>query len=260
MEKFLKYILLFALFIAASCKQKLPYGDALFKPEIILKDQRNFVNYWYAAMDLSSDYIALDSSLKQMAKGEFLKQIATGAYIPLRLNSDSSINYYSLYKINTPVDNYITIMLKAIGIDEYKNFEWEGKSLPEINYKDLEGKKYDSETIKGKMLVLDFWFIGCTACVAEMPELNKLKALFSNKKDILFAAIAFDKENALREFMKKTDFHYDIISDTAYYLIKKLGINSFPTSVIINKNGNIVKILDDQYHRLEGLKEILRKQ
>jgi hypothetical protein len=55
MRKFLKYILFFLLFIATSCKQKLPYGDALFKPEIILKDQRNFVNYWYSTMDLSSD-------------------------------------------------------------------------------------------------------------------------------------------------------------------------------------------------------------
>ena len=260
MRKFLKYILFFLLFIATSCKQKLPYGDALFKPDIILKDQKNFVNYWYSTMDLSSDYIALNVSLKQMAKGEFLKQIATGTYLPLRLISDSSSNYYQLYKIDTPVDNYITTMLQAIGTDEYKNFEWEGKPLPKINYVDLEGKKYDSETIKGKILVLDFWFIGCTACVAEMPKLNKLKAQYSNRKDILFAAIAFDKENALRKFMKKTDFHFDIISDTAYYLIKKLGINGFPTSVIINKDGNVVKILDDQYHGLEGLKEILRKQ
>ena len=260
MRKFLKYILFFLLFIATSCKQKLPYGDALFKPEIILKDQKNFVNYWYSTMDLSSDYIALDVSLKQMAKGEFLKQIATGTYLPLRLISDSSSNYYQLYKIDTPVDNYITTMLQAIGTDEYKNFEWEGKPLPEINYVDLEGKKYDSETIKGKILVLDFWFIGCTACVAEMPKLNKLKAQYSNRKDILFAAIAFDKENALKEFMKKTDFHYDIISDTTSYLVKKIGINAFPTSVIINQEGNVVKILDDQYHGLEGLKEILRKQ
>ena len=151
-------------------------------------------------------------------------------------------------------------MLQAIGTDEYKNFEWEGKPLPEINYVDLEGKKYDSETIKGKILVLDFWFIGCTACVAEMPKLNKLKAQYSNRKDILFAAIAFDKENALKEFMKKTDFHYDIISDTTSYLVKKIGINAFPTSVIINQEGNVIKILDDQYHGLEGLKEILRKQ
>jgi hypothetical protein len=122
-------------------------------------------------MDLSSDYIALDASLKQMAKGEFLKQMATGAYLPLRLISDSSINYYQLYKIAAPVDNYITTMLQGIGADEYKNFEWEGQPLPKINYVDLEGKKYDSETIKGKILVLDFWFIGCTPAYRKCQSL-----------------------------------------------------------------------------------------
>jgi len=92
-----------------------------------------------------------------------------------------------------------------------------------------------------------------------MPQLNNVKAQYSNRKDMLFAAIAFDKENALRKFMKKTDFHYDIISDTASYLVKQLGISSFPTQVVI-KDGIVVKILDDQYHSFEDLKSVLRKE
>ena len=246
--------------MGTSCTQKLPYEGALVKPDSVLNDETSFVNYWYAVMDLSSDFIALDTASNQIAKGEFLKQITKGSYLPLRLISNSSTPYYKLYKINTPIDNYITVMLQSIGANAYKNFEWEGRPLPEINYTDLNGKRYDSKTIKGKILVLDFWFIGCTWCVKEMPELNKLKTQYNNGNDILFAAIAFDKENALREFMKKTDFRYDIISDTAHWLIKNLSINSFSTFVIVNKEGNIVKILDDQYHEMEELKQTLKKQ
>jgi peroxiredoxin len=132
-------------------------------------------------------------------------------------------------------------------------------NLPQINYRDLEGKKYNSDSIKTKILVLDFWFIGCTSCVHEMTKLNELKAQYKNRKDIIFAGIAFDKENALRKFMKKTDFQFDIISDTASYLDKKLGISSFPTEVVIN-DGKVVKILDDECHSLPDLKMVLKKQ
>jgi len=59
--------------------------------------------------------------------------------------------------------------------------------------------------------------------------------------------------------MRKTDFHYDIISDTASYLVKQLGISSFPTEVVI-KDGIVVKILDDQYHSLENLRSALKQE
>jgi peroxiredoxin len=260
MKYLLKYIFILLLFALGSCSQKLPYGDALIKPEVILKGQASFVNYWYKGMDLSRDFIGLNPSSKEISKGQFLNQVASGDYLPVRLVSDSSsFGYYKLYKIPDSVDNYINTMLQGIGSEEYKNFEWEGKPLPAINYTDLEGKKYDANSIKTKILVLDFWFIGCTSCVQEMPKLNELKAQYSNRSDILFAAIAFDKESALRKFMKKTDFNYDIISDTTSYLIKKLGIRSFPTAVII-KDARVVKILDDQYHSLPDLKLALQKE
>jgi len=259
MKLLLKYFFFFSFFLVASCQEKHPYGDALVKPEVILKSQANFVNYWYTAMDLSGNFIGLDTLSNEIPKGAFLKQVASGDFLPVLLISDSSSRYYKLFKINPPVDNYIRTMLQSIGSEAYKNFEWEGKPLPAINYTDLNGKKYDISSLKGKILVLNFWFIGCTSCVHEMPQLNDLKAQYSNRKNIRFAAIAFDKENALRKFMKRTDFRYDIISDTASYLVKQLGISSFPTSVVI-QDGIVVKILDDPYHALKDLKLVLKKE
>jgi thiol-disulfide isomerase/thioredoxin len=251
-------IVLFFLALS-SCKEKLPYGDAMIKPEIILKNQDNFVKYWYAALDLSHDFIGLNDSSREIPKGEFFKQVATGDYLPVRLTSDS-LMYYKLYKLNDSVDDYIPVMLQGIGSEAYNHYQWEGKQLPPINFTDLEGKKYNSQSIKGKILVLDFWFIGCTYCVHEMPKLNALVNEYKNRKDILFAAIAFNKENDLKKFMKKIDFQYDVISDTSGYLNKKFEIRAYPTKVIINKEGNIVKILDDQYHSFKNLQETLKKE
>jgi thiol-disulfide isomerase/thioredoxin len=257
MMKKVSYIFLFLF--ACSCKQKLPYGKPVVNPDAVLKDQMSFVNYWASAMNLSCDFIALNDSSKQISKADFYRQIATGNYLPVLLNSDST-TYYQLYKMNDTVDHYISTMLKGIGSDEYDHFLWEDKQLPSISFKDLNGKKYDSESMKGKIIVFDFWYIGCTACVHEMPKLNAIVNEYKNRKDILFAAVAFNKENDLKAFMKKINFDFDIISDTTSYLNKKLDITSYPTQLIIDKKGRVVKILDDQYHTLKNLQAILKKE
>lgn len=243
-----------------SCSESVPYGDAIENPKDILKNGSCFTNYWIRAMDLSTNFVGLDPSSKQIPKETFLQQVATGKFLPLRLSSDSASKiYYRLYKLDTIVDPYLPAMLRSIGAVAYKDFKWEGLPLPEINYTDLNGIKFNSDFIKGKTLVLDFWFIGCTACVEEFPDLNKLRNKYANRKDIIFAAVAFDKEASLRKFLKKTNLQFDVISETSRYLIKKLDIQSFP-SIVVVKNGKVVKILDDQYHCLPDLKMMLRKE
>ncbi len=211
-------------------------------------------------MDLSQNFVGLDPSSKSISIEAFLQEVATGKYLPVRLVSDSASKiYYQLYKLDTTVDSYISTMLRTIGAVTYKDFMWEGLQLPEINFTDLNGKEYNLDFIKGKTLVLDFWYIGCTACVHEFPDLNELKNKYAGSKNIVFASIAPDKENALRKFLKKTDFQFDVIPDTALYLVKKLGIQSWPTEVVV-KDGKVFKILDDEYHSLPDLKFILKKE
>lgn len=247
------YISCFA-FSYGSCNQNQTNIYHSEYPCEILKNQKSFYNF-YNTIKLSEDFIALDTLSKIIRKKKFLKQISTGNYLPLHFTSNG-LKYYKLYKINYPVDNLISVWLKDLGTKEYNHYEWEGKALPSINYRDLAGKRYNQKTIKGKILVLNFWFINCVNCVNEMPELNKLVKQYENRKDILFLGIAFDREINLKKFLSNKSFNYAVASDTASYLAKALDITSYPTQVIVNKKGNIVKILDT-YQEMET---ILKKE
>lgn len=252
------YFVLFSLLFLISCQQgnsENPVAD----PSSVVEDQANFVKYWSSQMNLSSDFIALDTASSEMPKDQFLKQVSTGNYLPVKLKSDTGF-VYKLYKLDKPVDNYIRTLLKSIGNQEYKNFQWESKPLPKVNLKDLNGNIYTSENMRGKILVIDFWFIGCVSCVKEMPELNEILKTYKGQDDILFLSIAFDDEDSLRKFSNKINFDFSMISDTSPYLNKKLGINSYSTIVVVDKKGNVSKILDDQYHSLENLRVILKKE
>jgi thiol-disulfide isomerase/thioredoxin len=43
------------------------------------------------------------------------------------------------------------------------------------------GKQYSLESLKSKIVVLNFWFTQCGGCITEMPELNELKKAYSGK-------------------------------------------------------------------------------
>jgi len=56
--------------------------------------------------------------------------------------------------------------------------------------------------------------IGGTSCVSgvTLPALNKLVTQYVNRKDIVFVSLAFDKKEALKEFLSKTTFKYAVLS------------------------------------------------
>lgn len=90
------------------------------------------------------------------------------------------------------------------------------------------------------MVALKFWFIHCVACVAEMPELNKLVEEYRDHKDVLFLSMAFDTKEQLLTFLKKTRFLYATIPVPEAYVLEEANVKLFPTHMIL-KDGVIQK-------------------
>lgn len=258
MQRVLAYIFLFFDLACFSCIQTSRYGVPVEDPADILKNINSFLKYSNAYLKLSEDFIALDSSSKVITKGEFLQQFSSGAYLPLRLTSNDTM-YYKLYKINTSTDDYIPLLIKSMGEVEYKHYQMEDKALPMFNFVDLEGRIYNKETTKGKIVVLKFWFIKCQKCVEEMPALNKLVNQYKNRKDIVFVSLAFDQKKDLKNFLAKTTFNYAVVANQKDYLTKNLDVSYYPTHLVINKKGVVVKVVNS-YEEMESVlnKEALK--
>lgn len=82
------------------------------------------------------------------------------------------------------------------------------KAKPALPFtvKALDGKTYDIAKLKGKAVVLNFWFIGCPPCRQEIPGLNTLVKEYA-KKDVVFLALALDDEKSLNDFLKKNTIY-----------------------------------------------------
>ena len=116
-----------------------------------------------------------------------------------------------------------------------------GNPFPDFTLTDLSDTTHTSESIKGKVVVINLWFTACAPCIHEMPELNKIVDEYKENDDILFLAFALDpKGSRLDKFLKKHKFDYNIIPDSQEYVTKNLNPPGYPTHIVLNKNSNVV--------------------
>lgn len=254
MQKSINLILLFLIFNVSFAQSK--YETPEVDPIQIQKTYTEWSVYQSKNIMLSRDFIALDSNSKEISKESFLNQLANENFIPIRLKSEDSKYYYKLFEIQPNSDTSIKATINQIGFDAHKNFEMEGTQFPKFSFKDLNGNLVSNESMKGKIIVIKCWYIHCTPCIKEFPQVNKLADEYKDRKDILFISLAEDAPEKLKAFLAKRPLRYSVVPNMKVYMNEALQLNSFPTHFILNKEGIIVKVLPN----FESLEVALEKE
>ncbi len=132
------------------------------------------------------------------------------------------------------------------------------KSFANFSVTTLAGKKYDLAALRGKVVVLNFWFIGCGPCHAEMPELNKLVKDYESR-GVVFLAATRDDVESIKAFQKEKAFNYEILPDTQAWA-DELGVRVYPTHYVINGQGEVeLMLLGGQDKNLEQIRNVLAR-
>ncbi|MFL0094124.1 TlpA family protein disulfide reductase [Tenacibaculum maritimum] len=232
-------------------------------PNIVVADAQKsyeaWKTYYKENIDLMSTFTPLDNIGSKMNKGTFLSLLRTGAYIPIKLKG-SNKRHYQLFNLSKTSDEKIAKEVKAAATIARLYYKMEGKKLPEYNFVDLDGVAYNKADTKGKILVLKCWFINCKICVEEFPELNKLVDRYKDNKNITFVSLAFDKGDKLKAFLEKKAFKYAVIPEQKKYMSKKLKIKQYPTHIIVDSNGTILKMVNNVYSLMNELDMIAKEK
>ena len=89
------------------------------------------------------------------------------------------------------------------------NDQWKDQPLPEGDFLQMiDGSVKSFSDYKGKLLVINFWYINCGPCIVEMPYLNDLVDKYQNE-DIQFLALSFDTIPDIKSFLNRTEFKYE---------------------------------------------------
>lgn len=115
-----------------------------------------------------------------------------------------------------------------------------------LTFVDSAGVNLSSDSLKGKVVFINFWATWCPPCRAEMPSLNRLVKTFENDKDVVFLFVSEDEElSKAQDYLRSHQYRLPLYSTRGdgtgnYYS----GI--LPTTLVFDKAGNLV-------HKQEGM-------
>jgi thiol-disulfide isomerase/thioredoxin len=104
----------------------------------------------------------------------------------------------------------------------------------------LEGGNVSLGGLKGKIVFLNFWATWCPPCRAEMPAMEALYNQFKND-DLAFIAVDLQEtKDEVSAFVQEHGFTFPVALDMDGGVSAKYGVQSIPTTLIIDRDGNVI--------------------
>jgi cytochrome c-type biogenesis protein len=110
---------------------------------------------------------------------------------------------------------------------------------PDIELKTLDGSPFRLSSLRGRVIVLNFWATWCIPCRAEIPELNAMQHDLGDKGLTIVGASWDDTTDLIKGFQDEIKQDYTVLTGGEAVQQKFGGIPSLPTTYIIDRDGNI---------------------
>ena len=137
------------------------------------------------------------------------------------------------------------IVAAALVVGGYLVFQGVGSNqpVPQVGYTLLDGTRSSTDQLKGKVVLINFWATSCTTCMHEMPEIVATHEKFKARGyDTLAVAMSYDPPAYVMHYAESRKLPFGVAIDNTGAIAKSFGnVQLTPTSVLVNKRGEIVK-------------------
>lgn len=151
------------------------------------------------------------------------------------------------------ISNEVTIKNenKIENIQDKNDIDEENNIYPiDFTLYDQYANKHTLSDYKGKTVFLNFWATWCPPCREEMPYINELYEEYKNNQDdVVILGVAFPNmgregtEEDIKVFLVNNNYKFPVVFDEGGTMVIEYGINAFPSTFIINKDGYIDKYI-----------------
>ena len=132
---------------------------------------------------------------------------------------------------------------------------------PDVAYSRLDGSKSTTGALRGKVVLVNFWATSCKVCVHEMPKIVATHQQFRARGfETLAVAMSYDPPADVVDFANSRQLPFTVVIDNTGQVAREFGgVKLTPTTLLINRKGEIVKRylgepdFDELHQRVERL-------
>ncbi|ODU87597.1 MAG: thioredoxin [Thiobacillus sp. 65-69] len=112
---------------------------------------------------------------------------------------------------------------------------------PPLRLKDIEGRFHDIATLKGKVVLVNFWATWCPPCRREMPSMDRLARKLTGEDFVVLAVDVGEDADTVEAFLSQLDggHAFPILLDTRGRTMQAWGTSGLPTTYLVDRQGRI---------------------
>lgn len=132
-------------------------------------------------------------------------------------------------------------------------------SSPEVNFIGLKGEQFAMSSLKGKVVLVNFWATSCSVCVAEMPKMVQTYEKYRDQGlETVAVAMSYDPPDRVFVYAQQNKLPFRVTLDIFGKAMDAFGgIRGTPTTFLVDRSGKIVQRFEGEpdFGRLGALIE-----
>ncbi len=127
----------------------------------------------------------------------------------------------------------LTLAVAALAQDS------DSEPAPHFNAKTLSGEKFNNDSLKGHVVLLQFWTTWCPYCRREQPVVDSLDKQFRDQGLVVLAVDVNESKKAVKKYLEQNPRSCRIVMTEDTNLAAMYAANTYPIYVVIDRDGNI---------------------
>ncbi|HEX9069823.1 MAG TPA: TlpA disulfide reductase family protein [Ktedonobacterales bacterium] len=114
-----------------------------------------------------------------------------------------------------------------------------GRLAPDVTLMGLDGRPVSVSSLRGKVVILNFWYIACDGCRTEFPALEQAYQAHSAEGLVILGVNPVDSAKDMKTFATATSLTYPVVADASQRTVITYNVTKTPSSYVIDRHGVI---------------------